>query len=313
MRLYQRLNEIDIQLNSCVITVGMFDGLHLGHMSVLNHVKEISKKENIPSVVLTFSNHPQTYFQPNTSNVVLSSLPEKVNQLSQFGIDIVIAIPFDAYIAGLSAHDFASKILIDQLHVKHIVFGYDNHFGHNREGSKAFMDAEFPHIFTHRVSESIINDEVVSSSLIKNKIQGGAMQQAFTLLGYYYQLKGCVIKGDQLGRTIGFPTANLRLDIADKLVPAHGVYLTKSTISGKNYFGMTNIGVRPTVTQSQELRIETNLFNFDMDIYGEEICVEFIERLRDEQKFDSFPALVAQLHQDRINANNLLAQIHVAS
>jgi riboflavin kinase/FMN adenylyltransferase len=262
---------------------------------------------------LTFSNHPQTYFQPSIPNVVLSSLQDKVNKLSQFGIDIVIAIPFDSYIAALSAHDFASKILMDQLHVKHIVFGYDNHFGHNREGSKAFMDVAFPQIFTHRVAESIINDEVVSSSLIKNKIQVGAIQQAFTLLGYHYQLKGCVIKGDQLGRTIGFPTANMQLEIAEKLVPAHGVYLTKSTVSGKEYFGMTNIGVRPTVTQSQELRIETNLFNFDMDIYGEEIQVEFIERLRDEQKFDSFPALVAQLHQDRINANKLLAQIHVAS
>jgi riboflavin kinase/FMN adenylyltransferase len=313
MRLYQSLKEIDIQLNSCVITVGMFDGLHLGHMSVLNHVKKISEKENIPSVVLTFSNHPQTYFQPSIPNVVLSSLQDKVNKLSQCGIEIVIALPFDSYIAALSAHDFASKILMDQLHVKHIVFGYDNHFGHNREGSKAFMDLEFPQIFTHRVAESIINDEVVSSSLIKNKIQVGAIKQAFTLLGYHYQLKGCVIKGDQLGRTIGFPTANLQLEIAEKLVPAHGVYLTKSTVSGKEYFGMTNIGVRPTVTQSQELRIETNLFNFDMDIYGDEIQVEFIERLRDEQKFDSFPALVAQLHQDRINANNLLAQIHVAS
>ena len=313
MRLYHSLKEIEFSLDACVVTVGMFDGLHLGHISVLQKVLEISKNENIPSVVLTFSNHPQTYFNPTVTNSVLSSLNEKADRLNQLGIDFVIALPFDAYMASLSAYDFASKILIEQLHVKHIVFGYDNHFGHNREGSKSFMDSEFPQIYTHRVTESIIQGEVVSSSLIKCKIQQGHIQSAYSLLGYNFHLHGVVIKGDQLGRTIGFPTANLQPDISDKIIPTHGVYLTRSTVLGKEYFGMTNIGVRPTVTQNKELRIETHLFNFDLDIYDEEITVEFIDRLRDERKFDSFPALVDQLNQDRLHAMSLLTQIHIAS
>jgi riboflavin kinase/FMN adenylyltransferase len=313
MRRYHSLNDIDVPLNSCVITVGMFDGLHLGHKSVLQKVKEISEIENIPSVVLTFSNHPQTLFNPDAVNYVLSSLDDKISRLDDWGIDIVISVPFDQYIASLSAYDFTSTILLGKLHAKHIVFGYDNQFGHNREGSKAFIDAEFPEIQTYRIAESTLNGEVVSSSLTKSTILVGDVKKAAMLLDYPYQLKGCVIKGDQLGRTIGFPTANLKVQESDKLIPMHGVYLTLSIVQGNEHYGMTNIGVRPTVTNIPELRIETHLFNFDKDIYGEEISVQFIDRLRDEKKFDSFPALVNQLKQDRIIALNLLTQIHIAS
>ena len=313
MRLFHSLNEIDFSLDASVVTVGMFDGLHLGHKSVLQKLVDISKNDNIPSVVLTFSNHPQTFFRPDVANYVLSSMPDKVLRLKQLGVDIVIALPFDEYISSLSAYDFAKNILITKLHAKHIVFGYDNHFGHNREGSKSFIDAEFPQIHTHRIIESTINGEVVSSSLIKSKIQAGQVKPAAILLGYGYSIRGSVIKGDQLGRTIGFPTANLDTGNSDKIIPCHGVYLTKTIVLGNEYHGMTNIGVRPTVTNSQQLRIETHLFDFDMEIYGEEICVEFIDRLRDEKKFDSFPALVNQLNVDRINAKDRLAQIHIAS
>lgn len=313
MRLYHSLKEIDFIIEASVVTVGMFDGLHLGHKSVIQNLVEISKKVHIPSIVLTFSNHPQTYFRPDAANYVLSSISEKVWRLKQLGVEIVIVLPFDDYIASLSAFDFAANILFSKLKAKYIVFGYDNHFGHNREGSKSFIDAEFPHIQTQRISESMINGEVVSSSLIKNKIQEGYVKQAAILLGYQYSISGCVIKGDQLGRTIGFPTANLDKGISDKIIPSHGVYLTKSKILGKEYFGMTNIGFRPTVTNKQELRIETNLFDFDMEIYGEDIHVEFIDRLRDEKKFDSFPALVNQLNLDRINAKKMLAQIHITT
>ncbi len=313
MRFYRSLNEIVIDFNDCVITVGMFDGLHIGHTSVLNKVIEISRKYQIPSVVLSFSNHPQSYFNPDSTNYALTSLEEKATHLQQMGIDVLIAIPFDSFIASLSAQQFTSSILVDLLHVSNIVFGYDNHFGHNREGSKAFIDSYYPTISTHRVNESILNDEVVSSSLIKSKIIKGDVQQAALLLNYTYALSGHVIKGDQLGRTIGFPTANMQLINSEKLIPAHGVYITKTTVFGQEYFGMTNIGVRPTVTKNQELRIETHLFNFDKEIYGEVIKVEFIERLRDERKFESFPALVEQLNQDRIKTKSILAQIHIAS
>ena len=313
MRVYRNLNDIDVEFTDCVITVGMFDGLHLGHMSVLNKVLEISKLNNIPSVVLSFANHPQSFFNPNAPISSLSNLEEKTERLAALGIDFLIAIPFDSFIASLSANQFTTSILIDLLHVSNIVFGYDNHFGQNREGSKSYIDSNFPNIKTHRIQESILNNEVVSSSLIKTKISLGEVSQAAVLLNYPYSIAGQIIKGDQLGRTIGFPTANMQLSNAEKLIPAFGVYLTKSFILGQEYFGMTNIGVRPTVTNSRELRIETHLFDFEMEIYGEHIKVEFLDRLRDEKKFDSFPALVDQLKKDQIHAKALLAQIHIAS
>jgi len=313
MRFYPSLSEIDFNITSCVLTVGMFDGIHLGHLSVIQKVLDISKEENIASVVLTFSNHPSIYFNSDASYSALMTLDEKKKMMDHLGIDILIAIPFDQYIASLSAHAFANNILVDLLHVRHVVFGYDNHFGQNREGSKEFIDMNFPLIRTHRVEETIILNSLVSSSLIKQQLLLGHVENACTLLHYPYFLSGEVIKGDQLGRTIGFPTANLRVGDVNKLIPGHGVYFTRIQLLENIYYGMTNIGVRPTVTDSQELRIETHLLNFDADIYGTILTIEFLYRLRSEKKFDSFPELINQLNQDRIEALKLLAQIHITS
>jgi riboflavin kinase / FMN adenylyltransferase len=313
MRFYPSLAEIDLGNIPSVLTVGMFDGIHSGHLSVLNKVIEISKQNNIPSIVLTFSNHPSSFFNSGATYSSLMTLEEKMEMMASLGIDILIAIPFDNYIASLSAYAFANQILVDLLHVSHIVFGYDNHFGQNREGSKAFIEINFPSIQTHRVPETIIFNNVVSSSLIKQQLQIGNVEHVTTLLHYPYHLSGEVIKGDQLGRTIGFPTANLKVNYVDKLIPAHGVYFTRIHLQGMIYYGMTNVGVRPTVTNSQELRIETHLLNFDADIYGENLIVEFLNRLRDEKKFESFPDLISQLKQDRTDSLKLLAQIHITT
>jgi riboflavin kinase/FMN adenylyltransferase len=313
MQSYHSLSEYNNNMSSCVITVGMFDGVHAGHISVLKKVVELSKQENIPSVVFTFSNHPTTFFDSNTGYSSLTSLTEKKLKMEKIGINILIAIPFDKYMASLTAHEFARTILCDLFRVSHIVFGYDNHFGQNREGSKDFIDANFPLIQTHRVSETIIDHEIVSSSIIKKYLNLGDVERVTQLLTYPFTLFGTIIKGDQLGRTIGFPTANLQVTDFNKLIPARGVYLTKITIRNEVYYGMTNIGIRPTVSETQELRIETHVFNFDLEIYGDEVSIEFISRLRDEKKFDSFSSLVHQLNQDKIDANKMLAQIHVAT
>lgn len=310
MKFYHRLEDLNLGNSPSVITVGMFDGVHLGHLSVLQKVIQLSKEYNIPSIVLTFSNHPSSYFQPENLVYQISLLDEKIKLLASLGIDIVIALPFDSYMASLSAQSFAEKILIDKLNVSHIVFGYDNHFGHNREGSKEFMDNRFPSIQTHRVEETKINKEIVSSSLIKNYIQKGEIEKANLLLNYTYSLQGTVIKGDQLGRTIGFPTANINAQ-TNKLIPPKGVYFTRSYLANEILYGMTNIGVRPTVTKSNELRIENHLLDFDQDIYGQTLRVEFIYKMRDEYKFESFAALIDQLEKDKSNAQNLLAKIHV--
>jgi riboflavin kinase/FMN adenylyltransferase len=313
MRLYHNLSQIDMFSTPSVITVGMFDGVHLGHLSVLTKVVEISKRQNIPSIVLTFTNHPSLYFNKESNYMSLSSFQEKAQIMEDIGIDILIALPFDQFMASLTAQQFANSILIALLQVKHIVFGYDNHFGQNREGSEEFIHVNFPQIETYRVKETIIDNEVVSSSLIKQYLLLGRVNQVTKLLGHSYNLTGLVIKGDQLGRTIGFPTANLQVNESSKLIPAKGVYVTRNTIMGKMYYGMTNIGVRPTVSNSLEQRIETHLFDFDKDIYGEELRVDFIYWLRNEIKYDSFSALVEQLEKDRKDATTYLTQIHVAS
>lgn len=313
MQLYHNLSDIDLGSTPTVITVGMFDGVHMGHLSVLNKVVEISRRENIPAVVLTFTNHPSSYFNKEAAYLTLSTLNEKAKIMEEIGIDILVAVPFDQLMASLTAQQFATTILTFLLNVKHIVFGYDNHFGQNREGSKEFIDLNFPLIKTHRVTETIFNNEVVSSSLIKQYLLNGQVQVVRSLLNYPYSMTGIVIKGDQLGRTIGFPTANLSVHELSKMIPAHGVYLSKVTSRGNQYYGMTNIGVRPTVTNSKDLRIETHILHFDLDIYGDELSVEFLQRLREEKKFDSFPALIEQLKQDQMEAEKLLAQIHITT
>jgi len=310
MKLYHNLSDINLGNTASVLTVGMFDGVHLGHLSVLQKVIELSEENNIPSVVLTFSNHPSSYFQPENMVSQLSSLDEKISLLESIGIDIVIALPFDSYMANLSAQGFAESILLAKLNVRDIVFGYDNHFGRNREGSKEFIDTNFPFIRTHRIQETTINHEIVSSSLIKSLIQKGEVNRANQFLNYSYSIQGKVIKGDQLGRTIGFPTANIETQ-PNKLIPPMGVYFTRSFIGPIALYGMTNIGVRPTVTQSNELRIETHLLHFDQEIYGQILRVEFLQRMRNEIKFDYFSALINQLKNDKTEALNLLAKIHV--
>ena len=312
MKFYHNLDDLHLEGLPSVVTVGMFDGVHLGHLAVLKKAVQISKENNIPSIVLTFSNPPASYFQPEKLSYQLSTLEEKMALLKKLGIDIVIALSFDSYIASLSAQQFADDILVGKLNAKHIVFGYDNHFGRNREGSKEYMDLHYPLISTYRIEETMVNNEIVSSSLVKNYIQNGKIERVNQLLNYLYYLNGIVIKGDQLGRTIGFPTANIDVELT-KIVPQKGVYFTRCYIDDQVYYGMTNIGIRPTVTQSNELRIETHLLNFDKDIYGQQLRVEFVSRMRDETKFDSFPQLVRQLELDKVDALNRLTKIHITS
>lgn len=301
MRFYRNLNDISFSNVPSVVTIGMFDGVHLGHLAVLNKVLEISRKNNIPSIVLTFSNHPARFFDSSLKDEQLTTWEEKKNLIQALGIDILIVVPFDEFLAGLSAQEFVNTIILKKLNAKHIVFGYDNHFGQNREGSKDFIDLNFPHILSYRVPETIINHEIISSSIIKQCLVHGDVDKAKRLLNYPYTLKGIIIQGDQLGRKIGFPTANMKVP-TNKILPKRGVYLTRCSLDSQFVYGMTNIGIRPTVTDKEELRIETNLFDFDKEIYGHPLQIEFISRMRDEMKFDSLKALMEQLQMDKNNA-----------
>ena len=320
MKKYFSLEDfvIDEKVNGSVVTIGMFDGVHLGHKKVIDTCCQIADKQNQQSVLITFSNHPTDYFNPSNPSLSLLSVEDKIYQLEKTNLDVVIILPFDKNISDLSAGEFVTSILLDKLNCKSLVFGYDNHFGKNREGSPKYIDTHFKNkIKSIIVNEKLIEGEVVSSSRIKILLQEGNVNLANDYLGYRYAISSTIVHGNALGRTIGFPTANYDITEINKLIPSNGVYLTYSTIeiSGKiiSKIGLTNVGTRPTVSNSYLISIETYLLDFDLEIYGCRIDTEFIERIRSEQKFGTFTDLKNQIQIDKDYALNYLTQVHVTT
>jgi riboflavin kinase/FMN adenylyltransferase len=319
MKRYYNLDLIDSSIiNSSVVTIGMFDGVHVGHLQVINTCCSIAKSQNLKSVLITFSNHPSAHFFPERQVLVLSSLEEKISLLNQTDLDIVIILPFDKRMAEYTAGTFVEKILLNKLKSKVIVFGYDNHFGKNREGSPNFIKTNFNNkLKTYIVNEKHINSEVVSSSKIKELLGDGDILLANDFLGYNYSVDSRVVHGKALGRTIGFPTANYDLTYLNKILPANGVYLTLSSIETPHgiitKYGLTNVGIKPTISSIPVQSIETYLFDFESEIYGCKISTKFINRLRSEKKFNSIEELKNQIVLDKNIANQMLTQIHVAS
>jgi riboflavin kinase/FMN adenylyltransferase len=313
MKKFYSLSEVDLDLtNGSVVTIGMFDGVHIGHQQVIQTCVDYALNNRITSILVTFSNHPADYFKAENSTRLLTQEDEKLELLAKSGIKHVIIVPFDQTMADLTAVDFVERILVTKLNCKAVVFGYDNHFGKNREGSKDFVDANYKDsIHTLVVNEQFIESEIVSSSRIKRHLENGEIELANRCLGYAYQISATVIHGNALGRTIGFPTANYSLLDANKVLPQFGVYLTKSLIHTPTgvmeRFGLTNIGFRPTVTSVPSLSIETNLLDFDADIYGFQITTQFIQRIRSEVKFNSIEELKNQISKDKLVALALLA------
>ncbi len=319
MKKYFNLDQIDDTIiNGSVVTIGMFDGVHLGHTQVIEKCCTQAKSENLKSVLITFSNHPATYFFPNRNLQVLSTVEEKIKLLENTNLDYLIILPFDTVMAEYTASTFVEKILLDKLKCKIIIFGYDNHFGKNREGSPDFIEANYKtKLKSVVVREKLINSDIVSSSKIKDLLDEGNILLANQFLGYNYTIESNVIHGNALGRTIGFPTANYDLVNCTKVLPANGVYLTLSTIEfSSGYitkYGLTNVGFKPTVSNKLEQTVETYLFDFDSDIYGSKISTKFINRLRSEKKFNSLEELKNQITHDKNSAIQLLTEIHVAS
>jgi riboflavin kinase/FMN adenylyltransferase len=312
MQKFNSLSELDLDLsNGSVVTIGMFDGVHVGHQQVIQACADYSLSNSLTSILITFSNHPADYFKPEQSTRLLTQENEKLELLAKSGIKNVIMLPFDQTMADLTAVDFVESILVNKLNCKAVVFGYDNHFGKNREGSKDFVDTNYSDsIHTIVVNEQLIESEIISSSRIKRHLENGEIELANTCLGYSYEISATVIHGNALGRTIGFPTANYSLLTANKVLPQVGVYLTKSQIKTPmdtiECFGLTNIGFRPTVTNTPTLSIETNLLDFDADIYGLPIRTQFIQRIRSEVKFNSLEELKSQISKDKLVALAIL-------
>lgn len=301
MKIYTSLQEFTSKKKT-IVTLGTFDGVHLGHTVILDRICNIAKQENLESVVLTFFPHPRLIVSNDSEIKLLNTMAEKAKLLEQKGIQNFIIHPFDKLFSELSPREFVKQILIKQLNIQKIIIGYDHKFGKNRAADFNDLIA-FGNEFGFDVEEipaKQVDEVSVSSTKIRNSLLEGNISLANDYLGYSYMLSGIVVKGNQLGRTIGFPTANIQISENYKLIPKNGVYMITTILNNKIIFGMMNIGVKPTLGENL-LSIEVHLLHFSEDIYGHEIQVNVMKRLREEQKFESFEVLKSQLEIDKAN------------
>ena len=309
MKVYSSIEEFET-IPFAVATTGTFDGVHLGHKTILNRLIEVAKKSGGESVLLTFNPHPRQVLQPDVDLKMLNTIEEKIELLEKAGLDHLIIHPFTKEFSRTTTLEYVRNILVQKIGVKRLVIGYDHHFGRNREGSFDRLK-EFGPLYGFEVEEipaMDIDAVAISSTKVRKALEVGDVERAHEFLGYPYSLVGWVSKGDQLGRTIGFPTANLELSNSSKLLPAMGVFAVRIELNGKSYKGMCNIGLRPTVEGSSN-RIEVHIFDFNQDIYGQSLRIDFLHRMRSEQKFGNLNELKNQLLIDSKEARNLLLSI----
>lgn len=294
---------------SGIVTIGTFDGVHLGHKKLLTRLNQIKEKSGGKTVVFTFHPHPRKVLFPEQKDLqLLTTLNEKVGLLETMNIDYVILYPFTPEFAQIEPGDFIRDILVEKLKVKTLVIGYDHKFGKDRKGDiHTFKKAAQLYGFeVEEIPVQEINEINISSTKIRKALFEGAVKTAALLLGYNYFLSGEVIHGKKLGRTIGFPTANLALADQDKLVPGQGVYLVRVQVEDFDGYGMMNIGTNPTTDTDKKTKLEVNIFNFDKDIYNKTLRVEFLERIRDEKKFNSLQELTEAIKNDEKACKALL-------
>ncbi len=306
MKVYHGFEDFK-KLDFAVVTSGTFDGVHYGHQKILDRLNEIAHKNGGESVLLTYWPHPRLVLYPEQELFLLSSIEEKIELLSTNHVDHLIIIPFTSKFANLSSEDFILKILVEKIGTKKLVIGYDHRFGKNRSGSFEELKKDGP-IYGFEVEEipkQMIENNAVSSTKIRKALLEGKVQVADEYLGRPYTIHGKVIRGDQIGRTINFPTANIEVIFKYKLIPGEGIYAVKVKIDNIFHKGMLNIGYRPTFGGTQK-RMEVHIFDFDKDIYDEEIVVEFYGKIRSEIKFQNVGALKAQLIQDKADALKVL-------
>lgn len=300
MKIYNSIYEFSSDKKT-VVTLGTFDGVHIGHNAILDKICQASLEENLESVILTFFPHPRLIVSDNCDIKLLNTIEEKSHLLEKKGIQNFIIHPFDKAFSELSPREFVEEVLVKTLNIQKIIIGHDHKFGKNRAAD--FNDLlGFGREFGFEVEEisaQQINEVSISSTKVRNALLEGNVTLANEYLGYTYMLNGTVVKGNQLGRTIGFPTANIEISENYKLIPKNGVYAVSVVINQEVFQGMMNIGVKPTLGENQ-LSIEVNILNFSEDIYNQKIQVNILKRLRDEQKFASFDDLKNQLQNDKI-------------
>ena len=311
-RRFQDVGEFASELKGGVVAIGNFDGVHRGHQAVLARAMEASHAHGVPAVVLTFEPHPRTVFRPDQPVFRLTPAPMKAAILGHLGFDAVVEQPFDKAFSTQGAEDFVTKILCGRLGVRHVVTGYDFHFGKGREGNPDFLMASGER---HGFGVTLVdefqdeNAEVVSSSRIRQALERGDVAEAAGLLGYRYAVSAGVLHGKKLGRTLGYPTANMALPPETALMP--GIYAVRfRRADGTVHDGVASFGRRPTVDDDgAALLLETFLFDFEADLYGETCTVSFVSRLRGEEKFDGLDQLVAQMKTDEAEARAVLGSL----
>lgn len=307
MNVYHSLDAFK-KLDFAVVTSGTFDGVHLGHKKILNRLKEVANQFNGETVVITYWPHPQLILKPeNNSLKLLNTFEEREELLKEQGIQHLLRIPFTKEFSQISSDEFITSILVDKIGTKKLVIGYDHRFGKNREGSfdELVKDGPTYGFDVEEISRQDVDSIGVSSSAIRKSLAIGDTESATHLLGRNYSITGSVVKGDQLGRTLGYPTANIAVNSSRKLIPAEGIYAVTVDYNDKHFGGMLYIGNRPTL-ENKKLAIEVNIFEFDENIYGENITVNFIKFIRADKKFNSLDDLKKQLANDKEAALQLI-------
>jgi len=310
VKLYTSLDQF--RAKKPVVTIGTFDGVHLGHQKVIFRLQKIAEKHNGETVIFTFHAHPRLVTSPNENSLrLLTTLNEKINLFEKYGIDHLIIYPFDKDFSELSYSEFVEKILVEKIGTHCLVIGHDHKFGKNREGGFDYLKncADKFKFEIELLDVLLVEEDSVSSTKIRNALQNGDIEKANHYLGYQFTLHGKVVEGKQLGRKLGFPTANIEASDKYKIIPGYGVYAVKVELNGVDYNGMLNIGTRPTFNNNADNRsIEVNIFDFEEDIYGNEITLSFVGKIRDEKKFDNIDFLVNQLVKDKTTALSILAK-----
>ena len=310
MRIHRDHSTIK-EIRNGVLTIGTFDGVHLGHQELISRINELKQDINGESVILTFDPHPRLLLNPDQNLEMITSLDEKLALLEKFGIDHVIIQPFSRNFSELTAESYVNDFLLGVINPKIIVIGYDHKFGKDRVGNFDLMSGlcKVKDIMVLEISAKNMEDIIISSTSIREALISGNIDRVNNLLGHTFTLKGTVVKGEGRGKDLSFPTANVQVLSKHKLIPANGVYAAVGVIDGKDYPGMLNIGTRPTF-DGRNRSIELHMFDFDRDIYGEPITVKLVSRWRDEVRFDSVQELIDQLQNDLLGIRNLLDSVN---
>ncbi|SFI66001.1 riboflavin kinase / FMN adenylyltransferase [Kaistella treverensis] len=303
MKIHENFERSSFQ-SFLALSIGMFDGVHRGHQSIINQLKAVAKAKNLESGILTFWPHPRLIFNPEDDLKLLNTLDEKTALLKNFGIENLFLKEFDQDFRNLTGEEFVRKVLVEKLQIKHLIVGYDHVFGKDRSGNFELLEKLAPELGFEVEKMEVVNvhNQHISSTKVRNALLEGDVAEANLMLGYHYSVSGKVVHGKKIGRTIGYPTANIDVESL-KLLPKKGAYITDVFLNGSQYKGMLSIGTNPTVGGTEKT-VEVYILDFDEDIYGKEITVAFREFLHDEIKFESLEKLIEKLEDDKKRTEN---------